>query len=52
MGNFALLILEFKENTITLLGEQYWIDEIKPEYNILMDASNSKGYKTQVKVST
>jgi len=45
MGNFALLILDFTEKEDTLTREQYWIDELKPEYNILTQAENSKGYK-------
>uniref|UniRef100_A0A896YT25 GIY-YIG endonuclease n=1 Tax=Coniophora puteana TaxID=80637 RepID=A0A896YT25_9AGAM len=45
MGNFALLILDFTEIEDTLNREQYWLDELKPEYNILTQAKNSKGYK-------
>ena len=45
MGNFVLLILDFTEKENTLTREQFWIDELKPEYNILKEASNSKGYK-------
>jgi len=45
MGNFVLLILDFTEKENTLTREQFWIDELKPEYNILKEAGNSKGYK-------
>lgn len=45
MGNFALLILDFTEKENTLTREQYWINELKPEYNILSQANNSLGYK-------
>ena len=31
LGNFALLILEFSDKDAR---EQYWIDELKPDYNI------------------
>jgi group I intron endonuclease len=45
IGNFALLILDFTEEENTLSKEQFWIDKLKPEYNILKEVSNSKGYK-------
>ena len=41
IGNFALLILDFTEKENTLIKEQFWIDKLKPEYNILKKASNS-----------
>ena len=51
MDNFALLILELwsdidKDNT--LIKEQFWIDKLKPEYNILKEAGNSEGYKHNI----
>lgn len=47
LGNFALVILDFTENEDTLSREQYWLDELKPEYNILKTAGRrpSKGFK-------
>lgn len=45
IGNFALVILDFTEEENTLSREQYWLDELKPEYNILKTAENSKGFK-------
>jgi group I intron endonuclease len=45
MKNFGLLILDFTEKENTLTREQFWLDELKPEYNILKEAGNSKGYK-------
>jgi len=28
-----------------LIGEQFWIDSLQPEYNILNEAGNSRGFK-------
>jgi GIY-YIG catalytic domain len=48
INNFALLILDFTEKENTLTREQFWIDELKPAYNILTETGNSKGYKHSV----
>ena len=45
MGNFALLILDFTEKEDTLTREQYWLDKLKPVYNVLSQAENSAGFK-------
>ena len=45
MGNFALIILEFTEEENTLIKEQFWLDKLKPAYNILTQADNSAGFK-------
>lgn len=43
---FSLSILEYVENKELLIHrEQFWIDEIDPEYNILKFAGSSLGYK-------
>ena len=49
MGNFALLILEFTEKENTLVRVQFWLEELKPEYNILTQAGNSAGFKHSTK---
>ena len=41
MINFALLILDFTEKEDTLTREQFWLDELKPVYNVLKQADNS-----------
>jgi group I intron endonuclease len=43
--NFKLEILEYCDSNIVLLREQYYIDLLKPEYNILSLAGSSFGYK-------
>lgn len=48
MENFALLILDITNEKDTLIQEQHWIDKLNPEYNILKDAGNSKGYKHSI----
>jgi group I intron endonuclease len=45
LGNFALVILEFTNNEDLLSRENFYIETLKPEYNILKNASNSSGYK-------
>lgn len=43
---FSFSILEVVENKdIILSREQFWIDTLKPEFNILLVAGNSLGYK-------
>ena len=57
LGNFALLILDClrsfaasneKENT--LVKEQFWLDKLKPDYNILTQADNSTGFKHSTEI--
>ena len=43
--NFKLEILEYCDSNILLLREQYYIDLLKPEYNILSVAGSTFGYK-------
>lgn len=43
--NFKLEILEYCNPDIVLLREQYYIDLLKPEYNILSIAGSTFGYK-------
>lgn len=43
--NFNLEILEFCTVENVLEREQYYIDLLKPEYNILKEAGNSLGYE-------
>lgn len=45
LDNFALIILDIVKKNEVLIQEQYWLDDIKPDYNILELATNSKGYK-------
>jgi group I intron endonuclease len=44
-ANFKLEILEYCDTNTVLLREQYYIDLLKPEYNILSRAGSSFGYK-------
>jgi group I intron endonuclease len=43
--NFLVAILEFCPISILDEREQFWLDQIKPEYNILKYASSTRGYK-------
>ena len=43
--NFKLEILEYCDHNIVLLREQYYIDLLKPEYNILSIAGSTSGYR-------
>lgn len=43
--NFSLEILEYCEKKSTILREQFYIDLMKPEYNILKQAGSSLGYR-------
>lgn len=45
LGNFALIILEYSSREESISREQYWLDLLKPEYNILEKAGSSLGYK-------
>jgi len=45
-SNFTLAILEYILNKEDIIGrEQYYIDLLKPEYNMLEQAGSSLGYK-------
>ncbi len=44
-SNFTLEILEYCEPDKTVTREQYYIDLLKPEYNILTTAGSTFGYK-------
>ena len=44
-SNFSIEILEYCDSTETIIREQYYIDSLSPEYNILKVAGNSLGYK-------
>jgi len=44
-SNFSLDILEYCEPGLLISREQYYMDLIKPEYNILSVAGNRLGYK-------
>ena len=43
--NFRLEILEYCDRDKTLEREQYYIDTLKPEYNLLIKAGSTSGYK-------
>jgi len=44
-SNFQLEILEYCDPSEVILREQYYIDLLNPEYNILKVAGSSFGYK-------
>lgn len=44
-SGFSLYILEYCEPLVLLEREQYYIDTLKPEYNILKIAGSSLGFK-------
>jgi len=44
-SNFTLDILEYCEPNVLIEREQYYIDLLKPEYNILKVAGNRLGFK-------
>jgi group I intron endonuclease len=43
--NFKLEILEYCDKNILLVKEQYYMDLLKPEYNILNKTGSNLGYK-------
>lgn len=45
LDKFHLIILDFVEDKDILESEQFWLNKIQPEYNILTEAGNSQGYK-------
>lgn len=44
-GNFALEIIEYCDPSLAVSREQYYMDLLKPEYNILKTAGSSLGFK-------
>lgn len=44
-SEFSLEILEYCEKEELIVREQYYLDNLKPEYNILTIARSSKGFK-------
>jgi group I intron endonuclease len=54
-SNFTLEILEYCDSADLLKREQYYIDKLNPEYNILKTAGSSLGFKhsdeTRAKIS-
>jgi group I intron endonuclease len=44
-SNFTLDILEYCEGVDPVLREQFYLDVLKPEYNILQQAGSSLGFK-------
>lgn len=47
-AHFQLEILEYCEHDSVLKREQYYLDLLKPTYNILKKAGSSKGYKHSI----
>lgn len=45
ISNFSLIILDWCTIKDLTVREQYWIDLLKPQYNILNAAKSSAGYK-------
>lgn len=44
-NKFSLDIIEYCESSVLIEREQYYLDNLKPEYNILKKAGSSFGYK-------
>jgi group I intron endonuclease len=44
-SNFMLEILEYCEKSCLIEKEQYYLDLLKPEYNILSKAGSTLGFK-------
>jgi group I intron endonuclease len=44
-SSFSLEILEYCERSLAVSREQYYIDSLTPEYNILKKAGSSLGYR-------
>ena len=45
MENFSLLILEITNKEDLLIREQYYLDNLKPKYNVLSQAGNSAPFR-------
>jgi hypothetical protein len=54
-SNFTLEIIEYCEPSDVIDREQFYLDKLKPEYNILTKAGSSLGYQhseeTKIKIS-
>lgn len=48
--NFKLEIIEYCDPTIIIEREQYYLDNLRPEYNILKYARSSYGFKHSKKI--
>jgi group I intron endonuclease len=44
-SNFTLEIIEYCEPSDVIVREQFYLDLLKPEYNILVKAGSSFGYQ-------
>lgn len=44
-NKFSIDILEYCESSLLIKREQYYLDTLKPEYNILKITGSSLGYK-------
>jgi group I intron endonuclease len=44
-SNFKLIILEYCDTSVIIKREQYYIDELKPDYNINPTAGSLLGFK-------
>ena len=44
-SNFSLEIIEYCEPSLAVSREQYYLDLLKPEYNVLQIAGSSLGFK-------
>ena len=47
--NFSLDILEYCDKNVLIEREQYYLDNLNPEYNILKAANSRKGSKHSLK---
>jgi len=45
LSNFSLLILEFLDESLLTEREQFWLDFLQPEYNVLKFAYRSTGFQ-------
>lgn len=52
LGAFEFIILEFTEKDETLSREQFFIDTLRPEYNILVIAGCTLGFKPTAETRT
>jgi len=54
-SNFSVTILEYCDKSYLLKREQYYLDKLNPQYNILKIAGSSRGFKhseeTKIKIS-
>lgn len=45
MQEFKLEILEYCDKTVTIEREQFYLDKLKPEYNLLKKAGSVFGFR-------